>query len=263
MRWLGNERGRLAACGHCDGVLRALAVRNVAAAKVAIPDLLGRLRSREAAGMLAVIGALSGLSSLPLPLIDLALVGLAAVCTAATAINLIDHLAHGRAGFPSPVGVEGIGWMPFVQRGALAAVVLATPLGLWLGANRGAENIRELATARPLSAFLLVLVSALWFSAALIAMLASDRALPAFWPPALLQAARRSSRLFVSLALLVAAGGLVVVGVHMVLARWLGSPPFLSQAARGVALGALVLALAALAGGLVHRHADRVLDHYP
>jgi hypothetical protein len=248
-----GERVQIAACSHCDGVLRSLDVQTIVPAATAIPRLLARLRTGEALAMVVVVGLLSGLAALPLPIIELMLGLLALLCTAATYVNVADHLARGRTGFPAPVQADGDEWLPFLQRGALVLLILATPLGLWLGANRGAENLWELITSRPGFALFLWMLACCWFSAALIAMLAGETALLAFWPPALTLTVMRSPRSFVLLALLMAVSGALTVGLHELLVRGLRPWPFVGGMLAGVTAAAMAFAQALVAGELIRR----------
>jgi hypothetical protein len=252
VRHVGDERRGIAACAHCDGVLRPLQVERVPDARQQLRDLLVRPLSAPALTAALVVAVFAALSDLPLPILDLAMGLVALAALSGTYFNAVDHVARGKPGFPAPVEAEG--WTPRTQatRGLLCLMVVATPFGVWLAANRGAEGVTALVSARPLAALLVAAVAQAWLTAALLAVLVSVSGLGAFWPPALVAVIARAPRHYLRLLALMAA----TTAVALLAARLTGSTPYLSRFAAG-ALGSLVLfAQAALVGGFVFRHRE-------
>jgi hypothetical protein len=252
VRRVGTGPRWLSACAHCDGVLRPLQVERVPAAQELMRDLLARPLSPPALATALTVAIFGALSDIPWPVLDLAMAAVALIALAGTWFNAVDHIARGRPGFPAPV--EADGWSPRTQatRGLLCVLVVATPFGLWLAANRGAEGLGDLLAARPLTGALIGAGSLTWLTAAVLAVLASISGLAAFWPPALVAVVARAPRLY----LLLLAQIVLTSAVALVAVPLAGHTPYLSRfLASGVA-SLVLFAQAALVGGFVRRHRE-------
>ena len=256
VRRVGDERKSIAACAHCDGVLRRLDVRVVAPVGAEMPGLLGRVASPTALITAGVVGFLSGAATIPIPIADLLLGFLGLVVMSGTWFNVIDHVGRGKPGFPA--SVEADGWPPatLAVRGMLAMLLAFVPFGIWLGMVRGAESVGELVAARPGVAVLLGVVSLAWLTAATLAMLVTVRGLAAYWPPALVRVVALGPERYLRLL-----GVMVGTTVGVLIVRWLvgrvfGGVPFLGAFLVGAATALAVFAQAALVGGFVHRNRE-------
>jgi hypothetical protein len=215
-------------------------------------DLLTRPLSSHGLTAALVVATFGALSDIPLPIVDLAMALVALIALSGTWFNAIDHVARGKPGFPAPV--EADGWSPRIQanRGLLCLLVVATPFGLWLAANRGAEGVAELLAARPLTGALVAAVALAWLTAALLAVLASVNGLGAFWPPALVAVVARAPRLYVALLARIA----LTSAVALLAARLTGHTPYLSRFLASGAGSLVLFVQAALVGGFVLRHRE-------
>jgi hypothetical protein len=242
-RWLG-------ACAHCDGVLRALQIETVPAVGDHLRDLLVRPLSPPGLTAALTVAIFAALSDIPWPIVDLTFGLVALIALSGTWFNAVDHIARGKRGFPAPVEADGWSTRTQATRGLLCLLVLTTPFGLWLGANRGAEGLMELLGTRPVTGGLIALVALAWLTAALLAVLVSVSGLGAFWPPALVAVVSRAPHLYLRLLAQV----VVTSAVVLLISRLTGHTPYLSSFLTA-ALGSLVLfAQAALVGGFVFRH---------
>jgi hypothetical protein len=256
VRWIGHDRGKIPACSACDGLLLALNVRTVPKPRDDLRELLGRLGHPTGVATLVAFGVLGGAADLPLPILNV-LIDLAYLAAlAATYLNVVDHVARDQPGFPAPEEPEGWPATTLLSRGALLLLVAFTPFGLWLAVNRGAESAGELFSASPVRAFLVLGLTLLWFTAAVLAMVDNLRGLAAFWPPALVAVVQRGPRIFLSLyAEVVLTASLCWIlrsGVRYVV----GTIPFVGSFLLALVTGAVLLAQAALVGGFLRRHRD-------
>lgn len=256
MRWVGPERARMAACARCDGVLRELQIHTVAPARVEIPALLARVRSRTGLVTAVIIGVLGGAAELPIPLLDWAL-GLAYLAAlSGTYFNVVDHVACGKEGFPAPV--ENAGWAPWelVQRGILLVFGVFAPFGLWFAATPGAEGVRELVDRSPLVALVLLALGLAWMTAAILSMLDHTRALAGFWPAGLASVVARAPRvvgeIYAKIVLSTA-----LIGLARGLVGLVGGSGFLPALVLTTVTALGLFAQAALVGGVVR--ANRAL----
>jgi hypothetical protein len=253
---VGDERKSIAACAHCDGVLRALDVRVVPPVRAEARDLAARLVTPTGLVTIGAIAFLWGAADLPVPLVNL-LIGMSGlVALAATWFNLIDHVGRGKPGFPAPV--EADGWPPatLASRGVLCLLLLCTPYGLWLARVRGADSVGELLGRSPLVGTLLGLGALAWLTAALLAMLVTSRALAAFWPPVLVRVIAIAPARYLHLYGLMLGTALVVGVLHRLATAVVGEVPFVSSLVVGVVTSVAVLGQAALVGGFVNRHRE-------
>jgi hypothetical protein len=256
VRRVGSDRRWLSACAHCDGVLRPLRVERVPEVREQLADLLRRPLSVPGLTAAGAVATFAALSDVPWPILDLAMGSIALVALSGTHFNALDHVARGKPGFPAPVEEEG--WSPRTQatRGSICLLVVATPFGLWLAANRGAESVGELVRARPGTGLLLGGVALAWLTAALLAVLASISGLGAFWPPALVAVVARAPGLYLRLLALMAVTTLAAWMVAA-LGAWLtGSTPYLSRFVAAGLASVVLFAQATLAGGFVFRHRE-------
>jgi hypothetical protein len=256
VRRVGEERRSIAACAHCDGVLRRLAVRVVAPAAVELPGLLGRVRSPTALVTAGVVGFCGGAATIPVPVVDLLFAGAGLVVMAGTWFNVIDHLGRGKPGFPAPAETDG--WPPatLALRGMLLLLLAFVPFGIWLGTVRGAESVGQLVAARPGVAALLGVGSLTWLTAAVLAMLVTVRGLAAYWPPVLVRVVALDPQRYLGLLGVMVGTTVGVLMVRWVVARAFGGVPFVSAFLVGTATALAVFVQAALVGGFVHRHRE-------
>lgn len=256
VRWVGGERRRIAACTHCDGVLRPLNVRLVAPAREEAADSLGRLFTPTGLVTTAVIGVLTALSDIPVPIFDL-LVGLVGMLAlAATYFDVVDHVGRGKSGFPAPVEADGWPFATLVMRGALCLLVVGTPFGIWFASARGAEDLGELARAHPFTAILLGLAALVWLTAGLLAMLVTVSGLAAFWPPALVRVVALDPQRYVRLLGLMVATTAALVLLRLLVHLAAGHVLFLSTFLLTATSTLGALAQATLVGAFVHRHRE-------
>jgi len=256
VRRVGDERKSIAACAHCDGVLRRIEVRVVPPVSAETPALLGRVGAPAGLITAGVVGLCFGVSDVPLPVVDLLMAFLGLVVMSGTWFNVVDHVGRGKAGFPAPY--EADGWPPatLASRGMLLMLLAFVPFGVWLAQVRGAESVGELIAARPGMAVLLGLLSLVWLTAAVLAMLVTVRGLAAYWPPVLVRVVALGPERYVRLL-----GVMVGTTAGIVLLRWLtwrvvSGVPFVSSFVLGVVTALAVFAQAALVGGFVHRHRE-------
>jgi hypothetical protein len=258
---VGNERTSIPACSKCDGVLRPLVVRTVTVSAGAAEGrelLTRRPRPLTRQGLLttAIIAALGALADLPIPLLDLAFGAAYLIALAGTYFTLVDHVAHGRAGFPAPVEASTLSSRPLTMRGLLAMLAVFAPVGLWWRWNPGAESVAELLAARPLVSAVIVPVALAWLTAALLAIVSSESGLAAFWPPALVQVVRYAPRAFVGLWGQVALTSLLCWGARGLAAVALGRIPVVAGFSVGAATALCLFGQAALVGGFLGRHRE-------
>jgi hypothetical protein len=254
VRRVGDERKSIAACAHCDGVLKRLDVRVVAPVRDEAQGLLRRPFTATGLVTVVAIAGLAGLSDVPWPLVDL-LIGLVShLALLATYFNVIDHVGSGKPGFPAPV--EADGWPPatLMMRGLLCMMILCVPFAVWLAWAR-ADDLGVLSAAHPFTAVLLGLVALAWLTAGLLAMLLTVSGLAAFWPPALVRAVALDPGAYGRLL-----GLMVATTTAVALARWmiLALPRigFVSTFLLTAVTAFAVFAQAALVGGFVHRHRE-------
>jgi hypothetical protein len=252
VRRVGAPGRALAACGHCDGVLRPLLIERVPTAPEQLRDLLSRPFSAPGLTVALVVALFGALSDMPLPVIDLAMGLVALIALCGTWFNAVDHVARGKPGFPAPVEVDGWATRTLAARGLVCLLVVTTPFGLWLAASRGAEGVTELLDARPLTACLLGALALVWLTAALLAVLASISGLAAFWPPALVVVVARAPRLYLALlARIVLTSVVALLAAHLT-----GAIPYLSRFLASGLVSLILFAQAALVGGFVFRHRE-------
>jgi hypothetical protein len=252
VRRVGTGPRTLAACAHCDGVLRPLQIETVPRAPEQLRDLLSRPLSAPALTVALVVATFGALSDMPLPVMDLAMGLVALIALGGTWFNAVDHVARGRPGFPAPVEVEGWATRTLAARGLLCLLVVTTPFGFWLAVNRGAEGVMELMDSRPLAACLLGGVALAWLTAALLAVLASISGLAAFWPPALVVVVARAPGLYLTLlAQIVVTSAVALLAAHLT-----GAIPYLSRFLASGLVSLILFAQAALVGGFVFRHRE-------
>lgn len=256
VRRVGNERKALSACAHCDGVLRRLDVRTVAPVRQEAEGLLRLAFTPTGLVTAGAIGLVTGLSSIPVPLIDLLLGLLSQLMIAGTWYNVIDHVSRGKPGFPAPVEVDGLTTATLMMRGMLCLLLVFVPFAIWLATVRGADSVAELAAARPATAVVLGLLGMAWLAAALLAMLVTSSSLAAYWPPAMARAILLGPERYARLLGLLLGTTAAIAVVRLVFERLLGSVPIVSWGLLGMitALGAFVQA--ALIGGFIRRHQE-------
>jgi hypothetical protein len=246
----------LAACAHCDGVLRGLEVHIVPAVRDQAAELLARVTTPPALAAAVAVGTFAAASDLPVPIVDLMMGFGAALVLAATWFNAIDHIARGRPGFPAPHEVDGWSAPTLAIRGLLCLLVVLVPFGLWLAANPGAEDAAELVAGRPGTALVLGAVAQAWLTTALLSVLASVSGLAAFWPPALLTVIRRAPGRYARLLGLMAITSALAVTLAVAATAATGRIPYLSRFVAGTLVTLFLFAQATLVGGYVHRHRD-------
>lgn len=255
-RRLGTPPREVRACSHCDGMLRAVAVRVVPPLRARLRDLLARPFSPTGLVTIAVVGVIGAASDVPIPLLDLTLTLGYLTVLAGSYFNLVDHAGAGRPGFPAPVEATGWGAGTLALRGLLLALVVVLPFGVWLALDRGAENVAELFAKSPVTAVVLLVLAQAWLAAALLAVLASASGLAAFWPPALAAVVGRAPALYGRLVGLVIATGFLCWGARWLVEALVGSVPYLSGLLLAGVTAVVLFGQAALVGGFVHEHRE-------
>lgn len=257
VRRVGEGRRAIAACVHCDGVLRTLDVRTVAPARQEAEGLARLPFTPTGLVTAGAVGLVSSLSAIPVPLVDLALGLLVQLMIAGTWYNVIDHVSRGKAGFPAPVEADGLAVGTLVTRGMLCLLLVFFPFGIWLSLSRGAGSVGELAAAHPAIAVALGLLGMAWLAAALLAMVVTGSSLGAYWPPVLVRTVALGPERYLRLLGLLLGSTAAIVLVRLVLEPVLARiPAVVSWGLVGTLTALAAFAQAALIGGYIRRHRE-------